>query len=53
MVVTVWSDILSDMLLGRYMVDLCNTDYYIVDSKILKKHRKIFSISSLVKISIT
>ena len=27
--------------------------YYIVDSKILKIHRKIFSISSLVKISIT
>ena len=29
------------------------TFYYIVDSKILKIHRKIFSISSLVKISIT
>ena len=27
--------------------------YYIVDSKILKIHRKIFSISSPVKISIT
>ena len=27
--------------------------YYIVESKMLKIHRKIFSISSLVKISIT
>ena len=27
-------------------------NYYIVDSKILKKHSKIFSISLLVKISI-
>ena len=30
-----------------------NPFYYIVESKILKIHRKIFSISSLVKISIT
>ena len=30
-----------------------NWFYYIVESKILKMHSKIFSISSLVKISIT
>ena len=31
----------------------CIQVYYIVDSKILKIHSEIFSISSLVKISIT